>query len=283
MGAADIIPGVSGGTIALITGIYDRLIFALKSINPVGLLSFLKGDYKLARRYWTKIDYSFLIPLVLGIGFVLFAGAEFITGLLTVYPIYMYSFFSGLILASGYNLYLDTESEKSMIDWSLLLGGLALIVWLLGTPALSLPSTLPFVFLSGAVAICAMILPGVSGAFLLLMLGQYEYMLNALSNVTSHYPVLFIFILGAGVGLLTFVRVLSYLLRTRRRNTLALLVGLMIGALRRPIQIIISETGNIPFLSQEFIVTLSLAISSAVIGAFLVGLLHSTAEKMETG
>jgi putative membrane protein len=217
MGIADIIPGVSGGTIALITGIYERFIFAIKSIRPTSDLR--------------KIDWGLLLPLGLGIATSFLAMSMVMGFLLEAHTALVYAFFFGLILASAGFIckHIDAFHPKHLLAGSL---GFLLSFLLVGLGVLEASHSLLFIFVSGALAICAMMLPGISGAFILLTLGQYEYMLDALK--TFRMAEIGIFLGGILVGLVTFSRVISYLLKNHEHPTLAFLTGLMLGGLRLP-------------------------------------------------
>ena len=175
MGSADIVPGVSGGTIALITGIYERLVHSISTINFTFIKPLLKGDLKgFKERLFYEIDFKFFIPLLCGIGLAMLTLANVISYCMDVYTALTYSFFLGLIIASSY-------------------------IFVSLNP-IAMNHTLPILFISGLIAICAMILPGISGSFLLLLLGQYEYMLNALKTMSLSEIV--VFCAGAFIGIL---------------------------------------------------------------------------------
>ena len=228
MGIANIIPGVSGGTIALITGIYERLIDAIKAVDGKFVVYFLQGKKEQAKENIAKIDFALLVPLVAGIACAIILLTHLLSFLLEDFPALTYAFFFGLILASAGIVYKDITFEVKLLLSSLF--GFALAFYLSGGGTIQSSHSLPVIFLSGVLAICAMILPGISGAFILLFLGQYEYILNALKNV--EITTIIVFLLGATVGLLSFVRLLSFLFKRYRDVTLAFLVGLMLGALR---------------------------------------------------
>lgn len=229
MGGADIIPGVSGGTIALIVGVYERLIEAISHLVSFGLaLAWLDGAA--ARTAWRAADWRLLLPLGAGIVTALGVGARFIPGLMAQYPMHMRGLFFGLVAAS------------LLIPWqriarpTLRLAGLAffaalLAFWLTGLPQLHVDQPgLLRVFGSAAVAICAMILPGVSGAFLLEVLGIYTPTLEALN--TQQWTYIAVFVAGAGTGLGLFAKILNLLLHRYHDATMAALIGLIAGALR---------------------------------------------------
>ncbi len=232
MGIADLVPGISGGTIALITGIYDELI---KSITQATYLpqKIMNGEFKAI----LKLNYKFLIPLFLGIVTALLLGARLMSYLLLTYPSQTYSLFIGLILASIYFLskkYVkETKASIGMIFGFMLGIILSIIAFNLPTPGLGLTFGLGFI------AITAMILPGISGSYILLMLGQYEYAINLVSGLPGTWIPALIFIIGCVFGLLVFSRLIYYLLKNYSAQTHGALVGLMFGALIVPIKLVI--------------------------------------------
>ncbi|WP_173402645.1 MULTISPECIES: DUF368 domain-containing protein [Methanothermobacter] len=232
MGSADVMPGVSGGTIALITGIYERLVHAISSIKFGFIKPLLRGDLAGARESMRdEVDFELFIPLLTGIAFAMLTLSKIILFFITNYVAYTYAFFSGLILASAYIVY---QKINGLSVKNLAAGGAGLIFAYLfvGLNPIQANHTLPVIFISGFVAICAMILPGISGAFLLLLLNQYEYMLGVLNRLAIVEIVTFI--AGAAIGIMSFSRVLDYLLRNHEAITMSFLVGLMIGTLRLP-------------------------------------------------
>ncbi|MGB9937986.1 MAG: DUF368 domain-containing protein [Methanobacterium sp.] len=232
MGTADVIPGVSGGTIALITGIYERLIHAISRIDFRFILYLFEGDFKrFKQNALEEIDYELFIPLFLGIGLAILTMSKVISFLLANYPAATFAFFFGLILSSAIFVYNHVD-ELNIKNLTFLVIGFIFALLFVGLNPIQANHTLPIIFLSGAVAICAMILPGISGAFVLLLLNQYEYMINALNNFQLVEIITFMF--GALVGILSFSRILDYLLTHHKSITMAFLVGLMIGTLRLP-------------------------------------------------
>ncbi len=227
MGAADVIPGVSGGTIAFITGIYEELINSIRSIDTDALKMLKNFELK---TFWEKINGSFLLAVIGGIITSLLSLAKLMNYLLIIYPIPVWSFFFGLILISAP---LILREIKKWSVGAVLAGviGIAMAYWItIITPAQT-PSHSLFIFLCGALAICAMILPGISGAFILLLLGKYEYMIKSLIGLDIEVVV--VFILGCIVGILSFSRFLSWILQHYRFPTLALLAGFMLGSLNK--------------------------------------------------
>lgn len=225
MGAADVIPGVSGGTIAFLMGIYQQLLDSIKSINLQNLKLLLLGK---VGQFWKAINGWFLLSLGAGIMTSIFSLARLMKYLLEFHPIPLWSFFFGLILASAIYIIkgLDKWSLKNIVS---LLVGVAVAAFIcLASPAQT-PDDLWFIFLSGAVAICAMILPGISGSFILLLLGKYAYVMGAVTEL--NIPVLLVFAAGAGIGIVCFSHLLSWLLKKFYMPTIALLSGFMVGSL----------------------------------------------------
>lgn len=229
MGGADIIPGVSGGTMSLIVGIYERLVRAISTAVSLGL-SLLRLDVSAARTYWTAMPWTLVLPLAGGIGLAIAVGAHLIPPLIDAYPAQMEGLFLGLVAAS---LLIPARRMRRVTGSHVGLGlGAALLSFsLTGLPILETanPSLLR-IFLSAAVAICAMILPGVSGAFLLKALGMYAPTLTALKALQASYVLAFV--AGAAVGLGAFAKLLDWLLAHRHDATMAVLIGLIAGALR---------------------------------------------------
>lgn len=227
MGAADVVPGVSGGTIAFITGIYEELINSIKSIDLQALKLLL--TFKLAE-FWKKINGTFLLSVVGGIGISIFSLAKLMTWLLVNHPIYIWSFFFGLIIISSVLVAKEIKKWDIFTIISLLAGAAAAYAITVMSPA-STPNTWWFIILSGAIAICAMILPGISGAFILLLLGKYTYILTAVSNLDI--GTILLFVVGAAAGIISFSHLLSWLLKNYHTLTVALLTGFMIGSLNK--------------------------------------------------
>ena len=225
MGAADVVPGVSGGTIAFIAGIYDELINSIKSINMHSLKLLFTG--KIAA-FWKAVNGNFLFALLLGIAISVFSLAKLITYLLLNEPVLVWSFFFGLVLASTWFVTKDIKGW----NWKTVAGfvGGAVIAYYItvATPA-ETSTNLMFIFLCGAIAICAMILPGISGSFILVLLGKYFYVMEAVK--TLDLVVLGVFAFGAALGITSFSRVLSYALKNFRNITLSVLSGFLLGSL----------------------------------------------------
>ncbi|SBS24558.1 hypothetical protein MAQ5080_00024 [Marinomonas aquimarina] len=225
MGAADVVPGVSGGTMAFIVGIYDRLIHALSGVNGTSLKMLCKGDVK---GLWQHFDGAFLLTLLLGIATSIFGIASIVTTLLLEYPVWLWSFFFGLILSSAYILIHEMKRFKWQHGVVMLLGIAVGAVLSMLVPT-QVDTGLGMVFVSGMIAICAMILPGISGSFILLMMGMYGFIITAVKDLNG--VVMAIFALGALLGLLSFSKLLNWLLQHAKSITLALLTGVMLGAL----------------------------------------------------
>lgn len=227
MGAADVVPGVSGGTIAFIVGIYDELIQSINSIDLTALRLFLTGRFAEA---WTRVNGYFLLSILAGIGISVFSLAKIITWLLTNHPVLVWAFFFGLVLASAWLVAKDVTRWTWKTVLGFVAGTVAAYFITVATPA-ETPSNLLFVFVCGAVAICAMILPGISGSFILVLLGKYFYIMDAVKSL--RLLVLGVFAAGACVGITTFSRLLSFALSHVRNLTLAVLSGFMLGSLNK--------------------------------------------------
>jgi putative membrane protein len=227
MGAADVVPGVSGGTVAFITGIYEELIQSIKSIDLNAIKLLLR--FQIAE-FWKQINGNFLITLVAGIFVSLLSLSKLMIYLLKHHPISIWSFFFGLILIST-PLILRDVKKWSVAPVLTFLVGAGLAYWITIVSPAETPTNMFFIFLCGAIAICAMILPGVSGAFILLLLGKYEFMITALTEF--NIPVILVFITGCVLGLLGFSHFLNWILKNYRYATMALLAGFMLGSLNK--------------------------------------------------
>lgn len=225
MGAADIVPGVSGGTIAFITGIYDTLLASIRAVDLVFLRKVLRLDITGA---WRHVNGGFLLALVLGIATSILTLARLIEWLLHAHPVLLWAFFFGLILASALVLLREVRGWTAPRLLCLLAGaGIALCIAL--SPVLQLEAGLAGVFLAGFLAICAMILPGISGSFILVLLGMYSTVLAAVNNLDI--ALLLVLMVGAVSGLLCFSRLLHWLLQRFHQSTMALLTGFLFGSL----------------------------------------------------
>ena len=258
MGTADIMPGISGGTIALITGIYDKLINSISNIKLLFLKPLIKGNLtEFKKQLLEEVDFEFFIPLGIGIVTAMILMAGIINYLLGNYASYTYSFFAGLILASIYILYkqLDAFNIKA-ISTTIIFAILAYIF--VGLNPMQASHSLPILFISGFIAICAMLLPGISGSSLLLLLGQYEYMINVLHRLSIIEII--IFVIGAGLGFMTMSRVIKYMLENHKQLTVATLIGIMLGSMRVPAQHIVTAP----------LTTLPICLIIAIIGMAIV-------------
>ncbi len=227
MGAADVVPGVSGGTIAFITGIYEELIFSIKSINLQAVKLLFSGK---PGEFWRAVNGNFLLSVVLGIGISIFSLAKGLKFLLENYPIMVWSFFFGLILASS--IYVARTIKKWDRGTSIAaFAGAAIAFYITLISPVDPITSWWFIFLSGSIAICAMILPGISGSFILVLLGMYKFILDAVGSL--NIPVILIFLAGAVIGIIAFSNLLSWLLKRYHNLTIALLAGFMAGSLNK--------------------------------------------------
>lgn len=241
MGAADVVPGVSGGTIAFITGIYEELLETIAGLN-IGLIrTWKKEGFK---AMWQKSNFSFLAALFLGIIISIASLAILIEFLLEHHKIQLWSFFFGLILASIWLVGKTVAKWNSTTISGLIFGTIS--AYLITTIAPVEDSTnLFYIFICGAIAVCAMILPGISGSFILLLLGAYTSILGAVSNlisalkasnwdlVLSNGLILVVFVIGCIVGLLSFSKLLNWLFKKAHQLTIAVLTGFLIGSLNK--------------------------------------------------
>ncbi len=227
MGAADVVPGVSGGTIAFITGIYEELIRSIKSIDLAALKLLIRCHFK---EFCKKINGSFLFPVLIGIVISLFSLARLMSWLLANYPIEVWSLFFGLIAASAVQVAMGIERWKNKTFGAFILG-IVVAYYITILPTTTTPDGYWFIFLAGVIAVCAMILPGISGSFILLLLGKYQYMIEAVSNLK--FAILGIFAAGALCGLVLFSRLLTWLFEKGRDVMIALLTGFMVGSLNK--------------------------------------------------
>jgi putative membrane protein len=228
MGIADVIPGVSGGTIALITGIYEELVDSIKSIGSKSLLLLFKKNG--ISQFFQSINAKFIFSVVLGIIISFLTLSRLMQYLLNFYPIFVWSFFFGLIMASIWFV------GKTVKKWNLpvyisFVVGIIIGFWITIISPTETTNELWFIFLSGSIAICAMILPGISGSFILLLLGKYAYMMGALSSF--NLPIIIVFLAGAVIGILLFSNVLSWLLHHFHNITISVLAGFMLGSLNK--------------------------------------------------
>lgn len=259
MGAADLVPGVSGGTIALITGIYDRFIAAIASVGIDALRMVLSGKIKDA---WAHVDGNFLVAVGAGILSSVVALASLLNWLLLNYPLPLWSLFCGLILASAIHLFYITRIDWEGRDYALWLTGACVAIVMGLMHATQLPVSSFSIFFAGSIAISAMLLPGISGSFLLLILGMYQPVISALVNVDL--VTIGLFALGCLCGLLVFSRILKALLARAQRATMATLYGFLLGSVimlwpwQQPISSVIDLHGenrvvqSVPVLPQTY-------------------------------
>ncbi len=288
MGAADVVPGVSGGTMAFILGIYTRFIDAIKSFDTTWAAGCLRGDWRVA---FGRPDLPFLLPLVTGI----FAAVLFFTRvvslpqLLVSYPERVYGLFFGLILGSIVVLMSDFGRLRAR-DVLALLGGLALGAVIVTAVPAETPETWWFVMLAGALAICAMVVPGISGSFVLLLLGKYAYVLDALGHFK--FSVIVPFAAGAAFGLFAFTRVLSWILHHYERQSLLGISGILVASLwviwpfQDRVYVIVREKSRLlgssptwPALDHELLIVAALSLA----GLLLVMGLHRLAGVRQPG
>ncbi len=226
MGAADIVPGISGGTVALITGIYDRLLAAISAADMRAVSALFSGHFS---ALWHRFDGGFLLPLFAGIAVAVVTLAGLLNGLMAHYPLPLWSFFYGLVLVSAVYLIRSEAVAQSLARLLLMFIGATMAVVIALAPSTGFVSGNLGFFLAGSLAICAMILPGISGSFILLLLGMYGPVMRAL--VTPELVPLMLFITGCVTGLLAFSKLLNYLIQYRRAMTMALLTGFLLGSL----------------------------------------------------
>ena len=283
MGASDVVPGVSGGTMALILGIYEELIQSIKALDGELLRMVLKGHILQALQ---TAPIRFLLPLGMGILTAIFTLAKGLSWLLENHPISIWSFFFGLVLASAIMVGRRIEEWTLPPFISLLISAIGAYVLVALVPV-NTPETLSFIFLCGAIAICAMILPGISGSFILVLLGKYHFILDAVGRLDI--LVLSVFTAGTITGIMLFVRLLNWLLKHYYQLTMAALTGLMIGSLRKiwpwksmtghAIDGTESSTIIVNIFPQQLNTEVLIALGLALIGGFVVLLLQRLAEK----
>ena len=265
MGGADVIPGVSGGTIAFITGIYDEFVGSIAKVDAEAVKLLLKGKI---RDFWNHINGWFLLSVGAGIGVSVVALAGLMQMLLSTFPIQTWAFFFGLIVASSIFIL------RGISGWKVREVLLVIFGVILGTTVCTLsptqtPDALWFIFISGAIAICAMILPGISGSFILLILGKYQYIMGVISGLVAgeeigrNLTIIAVFLVGAVVGILGFSKFLHWLLARWNKETLIVLAGFIIGSLVK-----VWPWSNVEALEQVE-VTGSMHIAGAVIFALI--------------
>ncbi len=251
MGISDLIPGISGGTIALLLGIYRDFIKSLKSINYKSILYLVRFDFK---KLNDQLNFSFLIPVFLGILSSIFIFSSLISFLLLDYKVPLFSFFFGLIFFSSIRL-ISSIKPNSILDFVTIILGLVIGLSFFFISSLSTSNSIFSIFLAGFIAISAMLLPGISGSYILLILGKYEFMLDSISSL--NWINIFVFSLGAIVGILSFSKMIYFLLNNYYRTTLFFLSGLMMGALNK---VWPWEANNHIVLPQGDIIDVSLSV-----------------------
>lgn len=232
MGVADIVPGVSGGTIAFITGIYDQLVESISLVNKDFVKLLLKFEIKKALLH---INFPFLFPLMCGIFAAILLGAKVMHYLLHTHPIQTWSLFFGLIAASIIYIGKQIDELKNLKNIATIVAGTLVGYGIVSLIPVDTPNTYPYLFGAGAIAICAMILPGISGSFILLILGKYAFVTAALKQpfIDNHIFVIIVFAIGCLVGLLSFSKVLNWLLKHYHNVMMCFLTGFMIGSMKK--------------------------------------------------
>ena len=302
MGAADVVPGVSGGTIAFISGIYQELIDSINNVNLSVIKTLKKEGLKVT---WKQVNGSFLLALLTGIGISILTFSKVITHLLETQPILVWSFFFGLIIASIALIWKETSNWK-MVDILALIIGIALSYYITIARPVSSPDSYWYLFLSGFIAIIAMILPGISGAFILLLMGSYETVIGTINQfrdglVNFNTEVLGqailklgVFAIGAIIGLKTFSKVLHWMFEKHKNTTLALLIGFMAGSLnkvwpwKQVLETRINSHGEVvPYLDKSILPQnfdgqpqILTAISLAIIGFIVIFGMEKLAAKL---
>ncbi|WP_108423506.1 DUF368 domain-containing protein [Flagellimonas amoyensis] len=286
MGAADVVPGVSGGTIAFISGIYEELITSINNID-LSLITVLRKEG--IKAFWNKINGNFLLALFAGIFISVLSLAKFLSWLLENEPVLLWSFFFGLVVASVFFV------GKEIKQWNLgtvvvFILGAVVAYFITELPVSENTDSLPYLFMSGALAVCAMILPGISGAFILVLLGSYKTILDAVHE--RDIKIVLTVALGAIVGLLSFARLLKWMFNNYKNITLALLTGFILGSLnkiwpwKKVLQtrtfgdktIVVDDVNVLPS-AFEGDNQLMLAIILAIIGFSLIFILERAASK----
>ena len=302
MGAADVVPGVSGGTIAFISGIYQELIDSINNVN-ISVLKTLKNEGLKAA--WKQVNGSFLLALLSGIGISILTFSKVITHLLETQPILVWSFFFGLIIASITLIWKEITSWK-LVDILFLLIGITVSYYITIARPVSSPDSYWYLFLSGFIAIIAMILPGISGAFILLLMGSYETVIGTINTfreglttanseiLTQALLKLGVFALGCIIGLKSFSKVLHWMFAHHKNTTLTLLVGFMVGSLnkvwpwKQVLETRINSHGEVvPYIDKSILPQnfegdpkITMAIVLAILGFVLIFGMEKLASKL---
>ena len=302
MGAADVVPGVSGGTIAFISGIYQELIDSINNVN-LSVLKTLKNEGLKAA--WKQVNGSFLLALLSGIGISILTFSKVITHLLETQPILVWSFFFGLIIASITLIWKEITSWK-LVDILFLIIGIVISYYITIARPVSSPDSYWYLFLSGFIAIIAMILPGISGAFILLLMGSYETVIGTINTfreglttanseiLTQALLKLGVFALGCIIGLKSFSKVLHWMFAHHKNTTLTLLVGFMVGSLnkvwpwKQVLETRINSHGEVvPYIDKSILPQnfegdpkITMAIVLAILGFVLIFGMEKMASKL---
>jgi len=276
MGTADLIPGVSGGTIAFLSGIYEELINSIKLVTGDVVRLFIRFKFVEGIKL---IPFKFLTPLAIGLFSAIFLLANLLSYLLSTYPVFVWSFFFGLVLASAFIVTKRIKKWGALDVIGFILASIGAYI-LVGAVPVETPSELLFFFLAGMIAIVAMILPGISGSFILLLLGKYQQVLGAVTS--RDFLTLIVFALGAVFGLALFSRVLSWLFEKHHDISVAILAGFMLGSIRKiwpwkeVIETRINSHGEIVplieknILPASFDISILFAIILIIVGAGIV-------------
>lgn len=302
MGAADVVPGVSGGTIAFISGIYQELIDSINNVNVSVLKTLKKDGFKTA---WKQVNGNFLLALLTGIGISILTFSKVITHLLETQPLLVWSFFFGLIIASICLIWKEIN-RWNFIEILFLLIGIVISYYITIARPVSSPDSYWYLFLSGFIAIIAMILPGISGAFILLLMGSYETVIGTINSfreglTTANSDILMqallklgVFALGCIIGLKSFSKVLHWMFENHKNKTLTLLVGFMIGSLNKVwpwkevVETRINSHGEVvPYIDKSILPQnfngepqIALVILFTILGFFLIFGLEKLASKL---
>lgn len=285
MGIAELVPGVSGGTIAFISGIYEEFITSINNVNLSTFKTLRKEGFK---SFWTRLNGNFLLALFAGMLISIVSFSKLIKWLLEFHPVPIWSFFFGLVLGSI--LFVAKEIKKwTLISIILMIASAVLAYYITTLPPSGNADSLPYLFMSGAIAICAMILPGISGAFILVLLGSYKTVVDAVDE--KDFKILITVALGCLVGLLSFARLLKWMFNHHKNITLAVLTGFIAGSLNKiwPWKEVISTKtiGKKVIIIDESISPfvfdgdsqLTMAIIAAIIGFSLIFILEKVASK----
>ncbi len=262
MGIADLIPGISGGTIALITNIYKELIDTIKSFNINVIFLLINFEFK---KFYDSYNLQFLLNLLVGIFCSIFLFVSFILSAYENFPIHVFSLFFGLVIFSSISIFL-TSIKKSKLNYLLVLFfliGIFIGYFITTIKPISLSNDFFSIFFSGMISICAMVLPGLSGSFILLILGKYFYIVESIKNFDI--PILLIFASGALVGLFSFSRIISFFLQKFYYNSLFFLVGLMLGSSNKLWPWKVEDNNVSPFFYTQFFSENNYLVSSIII------------------